>query len=121
MTRPKPKPPAATPKPASVPFPNAVETGKEEVDRALQILLATQRERIAAVVSRSRDRSRGINMQLKMDGGNLAVKFTHESPDAAALILMADLATMDPAFYLGVTGQIAQIARNNISVLRRGG
>ena len=55
-------------------------------------------------------------MQVKVDGGTLGVSFTHENTDAAALVLMADLATMDTAFFSGITGQIARIGAHGSKV-----
>lgn len=116
MTRPKAKPPAVAPLPASVPFAKSIEASAAEIDDMLQALPAAQRERIEGVMARSRSNSRGTDMKLAVEGSNLAVSFTHTHPEAAALLLMADLATMDPAFFHGLTGQIARIGTHGAKV-----
>ena len=111
-----PKPPTAPTKRKSIPFPKSVEMGKSELDSLMESLPAKHRERVEAVVARNHRRSHGIAMQLKLDGGKLEVKYTHNSPEAAVLILMADLATMDPAFYMGVSGQVARIGSKGATI-----
>ena len=100
---------AAAPKPASVTFIESVAAKAADVAQMLQSLPAPQRERIEAVVSRSRSRSCGTDMKLKMQDNTLTVSYTHDCPEAAALMLMADLGTIDPAFHGGITGQVARI------------
>lgn len=100
----------------AVPFPKTVDVSQEEVERVLQSLPAPQRDRIKEVASRAKGRSRGPEMKLKMQDGILAVKYVHPDPDAAALILMAEIGTMDPAFHLGVTGQIAYIGASGSKI-----
>ena len=116
MTRPKPKPPAVTTKPASNTFPKALDVGKEDVGTMLRNLPEAQRERIDAVVSRARGRSFGTDMKRAMKNGGLTVEYTHTHPEAAALMLMADMGTMDPAFHSGITGQIARIGAHGAKV-----
>lgn len=83
--------------------------GELDLERTMQNLPAAQRERVDAVIARNKSRGNGNNMTLKMDGDTLSVKFTRADPKVAALLLMADLGTMDAAFYSGITGQIARI------------
>lgn len=111
-----PQPTAETTKQKAIPFPKSVEIGKGEIEGLMDNLPPAQRDRVDAVVARNRRRSNGIEMKLKFEGGNLAVTFSHASPEAAALILMADLSTMDPAFYMGVTGQIARIGTHGAKI-----
>ena len=91
-------------------------TQPADVARLLQSLPAAQRARIEAVRARSPSPGRSTDMRLKMDGDALVVTFTHDCPEAAALSLMADLATMDPAFHAGITGQIARIGAHGATV-----
>ena len=114
MTRTKAEPIKAMVEP--VPFPKSDDISQSRLDSALLSLPQAQRHRVAAVVARTQDRSRGIDMQVKVDGGTLGVSFTHENTDAAALVLMADLATMDTAFFSGITGQIARIGAHGSKV-----
>ena len=109
MTKPKPQSRAVAPQPAAVPFAKSAAAAPADVDRMLQDLPPAQRDRIKAVVARSKSRSCGNDMKLAMQDNTLTISYTHESPEAAALMLMADLGTIDPAFHGGITGQIARI------------
>lgn len=100
----------------SQPFPKAVEAAKQDVAAVLQNLPPAQRKRIADNVARADGRTNGINMKLSMDKGNLEAAFTHPDTETAALALMADMATMDSAFFHGVIGDVARIGARGAKV-----
>ena len=91
----------------AMPFNDAARASDEATERRLEALPARQRERVEAV--RKRASGPGNDMRLKQAGGALEVQFTHPDPETGALLLMADLGSMDPAFFSGITGQIARI------------
>ena len=97
-----------------VPFAEAAKASDEALLCRLDSLPAAQRDRVEAV--RKRSRGPGNDMRLKQDAGALAVQFTHSDPETGALLLMADLGTMDPAFFSGITGQIARIGAAGVGV-----
>lgn len=111
---PKAKPPAVAPK--SVPFDMAAMASQADMESALQGLTTPQRERVDAVLARPRSRGQNNDMKLRMVGEALNVSYSHPKPDTAALLLMADLGTMDPAFFSGVTGQIARIGAQGAKI-----
>lgn len=116
MTRIKPMPPAVPDKPAAVPFGKSLDASPADIDALLQAMPAAQRERTEAVIARGQSRGRSADMKLKMENGCLAVSYSHENPEAAALLLMADLSTMDPAFHAGITGQVARIGAQGAKI-----
>lgn len=100
----------------AISFPKSVEIDEGELDSFMDSLPAKHRARIEAVVARNHRRSHGIAMQLKLEDGKLIVTYAHDHPESAALILMADLATMDTAFYTGVTGQVARMGSHGAKI-----
>ena len=88
-----------------------------DLDSAMQGLNTEQRERVAGVVARSRARGRDNDMKLQMVGEALDITYNHPRPDTAALLLMADLGTMDSAFFTGVTRQIAIIGAHGAKLV----
>jgi len=116
MSRPKPKPPAATTAPPAVPFAKSLQASQSDIDQMLESLPTGQRDRIEAVIARGQTRGRAPDMKVQMEGNALTVNFTHEHPEAAALLLMADLGTIDPAFYFGITSQVAQIGTRGAKI-----
>lgn len=115
-TRPTPDTPASQSKLAGVPFAEAAEASRGKVDRILESLPIAQRERVVAIVARAQSRSRDNDMKLRIENGTLAITYSHDDPDIAALMMMADLGTMDPAFYSGLTAQIARIGAHGATV-----
>lgn len=107
--RPETRPPADAPKPAPVAFSKSAESDWDDVERVTQSLPAAQRDRVLELASRTKSRGRGTDMKLSKENGTLTVNFGHAYPEAAALMIMAEMGTMDTAFFLGVTGQIARI------------
>ena len=75
----------------------------------LQSLPKAQRDCVFAVTQRTLSRGRDSDMTLRMEGNVLTVGYTHPQPEAGALLLMADMGTMDQAFFDGITGQVARI------------
>jgi hypothetical protein len=59
---------------------------------------------------------RTLGISQSMDNNCLSVLYRHENPEAAALLLMADLCTMDSAFHDGITGQIARIGAQGVKI-----
>ena len=116
MTRIKSKPPTVAPKAAAVTFADSMAANRASVDDMLQGMPAAQRERVEGVIARGRSRGRSADMKLTMDNNCLSVLYRHENPEAAALLLMADLCTMDPAFHDGITGQIARIGAQGAKI-----
>ncbi|MBI1170088.1 hypothetical protein GC209_01705 [bacterium] len=97
------------PKSASTPISTDLKPGDADLERTLQNLPAAQRDRIDAIIARNKSRGNGNNMQLKMAGDVLSLIFSHNDPNTSALLLAADLGTVDAAFHSGITGQIARI------------
>lgn len=76
--------------------------------RAIAVTNA-QDARIVTVANKRAARADGPPMKLKMKDGVLEITFSHADPTLAEILLMADLGTCDPAFMLGIQGQIASI------------
>jgi hypothetical protein len=114
MTRPKPLP--VTPKPATIPFAKSLAASQADIDRPLETLPTGQRDRIEAVMARGKPRGKPTDMKVTMEGNAIAVSYANENPEAAALLLMADLGTMDPAFHFGITGQVARIGNHGAKI-----
>ena len=68
-----------------------------------------QHAKIAALVAKSIDRADGPPMKLAMENGVLTISYKEMPPDQSCMLMMTDLATVDQAFFSGVTGQIASI------------
>lgn len=116
MTRTKSTPPAVAPKPASVPFTKSMAASRADMDAMLQAMPAAQRERTESVIARGRSRGSSADMKLKMENNCISISYSHENPEAAALLLMADLGTMDPSFYSGITGHVARIGSHGAKI-----
>ena len=82
---------------------------KPEKEKAPLQAAKAQQDRIKAVAKKKVARVDGPPMKLKMVDGVLQITFTHADSDFAQILLMADLGTCDPAFMLGVQGQVATI------------
>ena len=83
-------------------------TGKD-ASVAKSIGSETRDAKIAAMVTKVADRADGPAMTLAMKGGTLTISHKATHGDQSYMLAMTDLATMDPAFFSGVTGQIAKI------------
>lgn len=102
MEKAKPKPP----KPGK-PMPLAVDA--KSLEAALPNLSPAERDRVADVLARRAALCAGPDMELAMSDSVLQVTYKHDDPGLAMALLMADIGTADPAFYLGVSGQVATI------------
>jgi hypothetical protein len=105
------KPPIKAPSVKKAPNQYKAEalTNPDELDALLDTCNPVERERVVELAQRASRRAAGPEMQLSMEGGILEVAYAHKRPDAAALLLMADLGTCDPAFQAGITCQVASI------------
>ncbi|MES2844865.1 MAG: hypothetical protein V4747_07555 [Pseudomonadota bacterium] len=88
----------------------------EELDALLDACNPVERERVSELAQRASRRAAGPDMRLSMNKGILEIAYAHKNPDAAALLLMADLGTCDPAFQAGITIQVASIGRHGQAV-----
>lgn len=74
-------------------------------------------ERITGIAERIKGKSRGPDLRLqKGDDGTLQVTYDHEDPSLGALLLMADMGSTDPAFFFGLTSQVAALGSFNRQV-----
>lgn len=91
----------------------ATPTGRDvrptDDEAILKGLNEAQREAVQAVTDKARSRSSGPPMALRMEGDTLQITFTAENELAANLLLMADLATLEPHFQSGIIRQIATL------------
>ena len=90
-------------------FGERVNDGQKNLTEVVQSLPKAQRDRILAVAERTLSCGRDTAMKLQMKGDVLTVGYTHPQPEAGALLLMADLGSMDQAFFDGIAGQVARI------------
>jgi hypothetical protein len=107
---------AIHPAPTGVPFQEAASASQRDAASVLNALPKAQRERVEAVMQRSRSHGRDNDMRLRMKDGALNITYTQSDPDTGALLLMADLGTMDPAFFMGITGQIGRIGTHGAKI-----
>ena len=84
-------------------------TANSETKTALTTFSKAQRDRINALADKRAARADGPPMKLAMKEGTLQINFIHADLDLAHILMMAELGTCDPAFMLGVQGQIAAI------------
>ena len=112
----KPKPPAKARNDAAKTFDGKAIVDDAKVDALLASFTPAQREKVEAVAKRAKARLSGPQMELELREGVLHISFAHANPDAANLVLMAELASCDPAFLFGVTGHIAGIGRHGAKV-----
>jgi hypothetical protein len=68
-----------------------------------------QREAVAAHAAQAARRCAGPDMSLELTDSTLRINYAHEYPEIAAALIMADVGTCDPAFYEGISGQLARI------------
>jgi hypothetical protein len=98
---------------------NAVTQTDSESD-AMAVMRAKtkkgQTAKIGALVAKSIDRADGPPMTLAMKDGVLTISYKETPPDQSCMLMMTDLATVDPAFFSGVTGQIAKIGSHGQKV-----
>ncbi len=112
----KPKPPAKARNDAAKTFNGKALVNDAEVDALLASFTPAQREKVEAVAKRRKARLSGPPMELNLRDGVLHISFMHANPDAANLVLMAELASCDPDFLHGVTGHIARIGAHGAKI-----
>ena len=77
---------------------------------ALVHLSTAERERAEAIMAKAAALGAGPDMKLELrDDGVLLISYHHGDPALATALIMADVGTCDPAFYAGLSGQIATI------------
>lgn len=91
-------------------------TDSEQLEALLETLSPPERGKVEAQIYRANTRVAGPQMALKVADGALQVTYRHPNPDAANLVLMAELATCDPAFLAGITGQVARVGTPGATV-----
>ena len=101
---------------AGKPGRDGADVTPEELDATIECLTEPQKAKVRAAGTRAQERGDGPAMKLAMRGDVLNVTYEHRNPTAAAVLLMADLATCDPAFHAAVTGQIASIGAHGRKV-----
>lgn len=80
------------------------------LETALVNLSTAERERAEAIMAKAAALSAGPDMKLELrDDGVLLISYHHGDPALATALIMADVGTCDPAFYAGLSGQIATI------------
>lgn len=79
------------------------------LEAALPNLSPAERERVAAVAVKASALCAGPDMALTLTDGNLTISYKHNDPMAGAALIMADVGTCDPAFFMGLSGHIATI------------
>ena len=72
-----------------------------------------QSAKIAALVTKAINRADGPPMTLALKDGVLTISYKEMTPDQSCILMMTDLATVDQAFFSGVTGQIAEIGSHS--------
>ena len=90
-------------------FGQRLTDARKNLADVVQGLPSAQRDRVLAATERTLSRGRDTAMKLRDEGCSLTIAFTHPQPEAAALLMMADLGTMDQAFFDGIMGQVARI------------
>ncbi|TGD61286.1 hypothetical protein EYC08_19015 [Tabrizicola sp. WMC-M-20] len=91
------------------PFKAAVDLPTESLTDLCKGLSEPQRAKVAKVAAKSRARADGPEMGVEFKDGAVVIRYVHEEPDLAAILLMADMATCDPHFFAGLSGQVATI------------
>lgn len=99
---------AATPSKPD-PFKAAGDLPTESLTDLCKGLSEPQRAKVAKVAAKSRARADGPEMEVEFKDGAVVIRYVHEEPDLAAILLMADMATCDPHFFAGLSGQVATI------------
>lgn len=85
------------------------DTAPTDYDAMLKGLTEAQREKVEETAAKAKSRSSGPPMALKMEGNTLQITYVAHDELAANLLLMADLATVDPHFQAGITRQVATL------------
>ena len=94
---------------------NVGQTMPKKIDAAalqtaLVHLSSAERERAEAIMAKAAALGAGPDMKLELrDDGVLLISYHHGDPALATALIMADVGTCDPAFYAGLSGQIATI------------
>ena len=91
------------------PFKTGGDISDDRIADLSKVLTEPQKAKVAKVASKSRARADGPEMGVQIKDGAVVITYAHAEPDLAAILLMGDLATCDPHFFAGVTGQIATI------------
>lgn len=91
------------------PFKAAGDLPTESLTELCKSLSEPQKAKVAKVAATSRARADGPEMGVQVEDGTVVITYRHDEPDLAAILLMADMATCDPHFFAGITGQIATI------------
>lgn len=91
------------------PFKAAVDLPTERIANLSECLTKPQKAKVEKVAAQRYARADGPEMGIEIKDGVVAIRYIHEEPELAAILLMADMATCDPHFFAGVTGQIAII------------
>lgn len=101
---------------AGSPFNDKVFVAESELDTVLSTLTPVQRDKISALSLRAKSRLSGPPMKLDIRNDVLHITYAHVNTDAASLVLMAELATCNPAFLSGLTGQVARIGAHGAKI-----
>lgn len=80
-----------------------------DAEAMMKGLTDAQREKVRETAAKASTRSSGPPMELKMEGNTLQITYVAHDEVAANLLLMADLATVDPHFQAGITRQVATL------------
>lgn len=80
------------------------------LEAGLGSLSPAEREKVADTLAKAAALGAGPDMKLDLtDDGVLTISYRHGDPALATALIMADVGTCDPAFYGGLSGQIAVI------------
>lgn len=80
------------------------------LEAAMGSLSPAEREKVADTLAKAAALGAGPDMKLDLtDDGVLTISYRHGDPALTTALIMADVGTCDPAFYAGLSGQIAVI------------
>lgn len=96
--------------------PQEAEISADRLEEILDGLTPRQKAKVDQVGINRRDRAAGPSLKLKMADGTLEVRYSGGHRDAASLLMMADMASCDPAFQEAICGQVASIGANGRQV-----
>lgn len=112
-----------TPKPrtkakdkATKTFDRSAMVDDAQLNALMESLSPAQREKLQTLAKRAKSRLSGPQMELELLDGVLQITYRHADPEAANLLLMAELGSCDPAFLSGVSGHVASIGRHGAKV-----
>ena len=79
-------------------------------------MTGAQRDKMAALARTVQARDVSPPMRLSLNGDALSIQYPDTASEVATLMQMAEIGTIDPAFHLGLVGQMATVGARGRSI-----